>query len=321
MYWICFGDSAKGCLSAIHKTLDPSITVSHILALSDDFSQGDIRDVMDRAARKDILTPWRGDPELDGAWQADYRAQHWAALQQLDEVDETVIWYAGGNPCEQCGLRYVVSRLQQKHIPVWVVEVGWIPVSEIVQANDQVHGACAVGVITGSRVMNTLLRLVPQPILRRYAARVEQRNLRERAAQSPRAGMAYFSTVGETAPNILPYFYKRRRMLTETEQAILLTEWKRMQEENTPLRAMVDGKLQSVPADYYDDIILSGVPAEEGCAALAVGRAIAALDKTGNRVGDMLIFSRIRALGAAGRLEVVRNGATYRDMTVRKIGG
>ena len=222
---------------------------------------------------------------------------------------------------EQCGLRYVVSRLQQRQIPVWVVEVGWIPVSEIAQANDRVRDTSAVGVITDSHVMNTLLRLVPQPILRRYAARVEQRNLRERAAQSSRAGMAYFSTVGETAPNILPYFYKRRRMLTETEQAILLTEWKRMQEENTPLRAMVDGKLQSVPADYYDDIILSCVPEGENVAALTVGRAIAKLDKTGNRVGDMQIFSRIRALSTAEKLIIVRDGATYRDMVIRKIRG
>lgn len=319
MYWICFGDSTKGGLDMARKDLEPSLDAGHILALSDDYAQGDISDVTDHAARKDILTPWRGDPQLDGTWQTEYQAQHWAALQQLDEVDEAVVWYAGGNPCEQCGLRYVVSRLYQKHIPVWVCEVGWIPASEIAQANDRVRGACAVGVITGSRMMNTLLRLVPQPILRRYAARIERRSLQDRVTQSPRAGMAYFSTVGETAPNILPYFYRRRRLLTDTEQAILLTEWKRMQEENTPLRAMVDGKLQSVPTDYYDDIILSCVPEGENVAALTVGRAIAALDKIGNRVGDMQIFSRIRALGAAGRLEVVRDGATYRDMTIRQI--
>lgn len=321
VYWICFGDSAKGCLAMAREALEPSLDEEHILALSDDYAQGDIRDVTDRAARADILMPWRGEPELGGKWQTEYQARHWAALQQLDEVDEAVIWYAGGNPCEQCGLRYVVSRLQQRHIPVWVVEVGWVPVSEIAQANDRVRDTSAVGVITDSRVMNTLLRLVPQPILRRYAARVEQRNLRERAAQSTRAGMAYFSTVGEAAPNILPYFYKRRRLLTDTEQAILLTEWKHMQEENTPLRAMVDGKLQSVPADYYDDIILSCVPEGENVAALTVGRAIAKLDKTGNRVGDMQIFSRIRALSTAEKLIIVRDGATYRDMVIRKIRG
>ena len=99
----------------------------------------------------------------------------------------------------------------------------------------------------------------------------------------------------------------------------MLTEWRRMQKQNTPLRAMVDGKVQSVPADFYDETILSCVPEDESQAALTVGRSIIALDKTGNRVSDMLVFSRIRALGAAGRLEVVRDGATYRDMTIRQI--
>ena len=194
-----------------------------------------------------------------------------------------------------------------------------MPTSEIARANRRVRDTSVSGVITDSRVINAFLRLVPQPILRRYVVRVEQRSLQSRAEQSPRAGMAYFSTAGEAAPNILPYFYQRRRQLTETEQAVLLTEWRRMQEQNTPLRAMVDGKVQSVPADFYDEIILSCVPEDESQAALTVGRSIIALDKTGNRVSDMLVFSRIRALGAAGRLEVVRDGATYRDMTIRQI--
>lgn len=319
MYWICFGDGAKGCLGVVRKDLEPSLAAEHILALADDWAQGDIADVTDRAARADILTPWRGDPELDDAWQADYRARHWAALQQLDKVDEAVVWYAGGNPCEQCGLRYVVNRLQRRHIPVWVCEVGWLPVPVIRRANRRMRDTSAVGVITSSRAANALLRLLPQPLVRRYAARVERRSLQSRVEQSPRAGMVYFSAVGEVSLDLLAYFYQRRRRLTDGEQAALAVDWARLRRENTPLRALVDGRVQSVPADYYDDVILSGVPEEEDCAALAVGRAIAALDKTGNRVGDMLVFSRIRALGAAGRLAVVRDGATYRDMTIRQI--
>lgn len=322
MYWICFGDSAKGCLAEVCRSLDTEMDAEHILALADDYSQGDIRDVTDRAARVDILTPWRGDPELDGAWQTEYQARHWDAIDRLDKVDEAVIWYAGGNALEQCGLRYVVSRLYQKHIPVWAAEVGWIPAREVALANQRVRRASAVGVTTDSRAMNTLLRLLPQSLLRRYAARIEQRGLQKRVEQSPRAGMAYFSTVDEMSPDIVPYFYKRRRQLTETEQAALLTEWKRMQEENAPLRTMVDGKVQSVSEDYYDEIILSCVPEEKSRAALTVGRALGKLDlETGNRVSDMLIFSRVRALGAAGRLTVVQDGATYRDMVIRKNRG
>ena len=322
MYWICFGDSAKGCLTEACRSLDVEMKAEHILALSDDYSQGDIRDVTDRAARADIVTPWRGDPELDGAWQTEYQARHWEVIDRLDEVDEAVIWYAGGNALEQCGLRYVVSRLYQKQIPIWAAEVGWIPAREVALANKRVRSTSAVGVITDSRVTNALLRLMPQCILRRYAARIEQRSLQKRVEQSPREGMACFSTVGEMSPNIVPYFYKRRRQLTQTEQAALLTEWKRMQEENAPLRAMVDGKVQSVSEDFYDEIILSCVPEEEKSrAALTVGRALAKLDEAGNRVSDMLIFSRVRALGAAGKLEIVQDGATYRDITIRKIGG
>lgn len=321
MYWICFGDSAKGCLAMARKAMEPSLNVEQILALSDDYSQGNIRDVTDRAARVDILTPWRGDPELDDKWQAEYQARHWATLEQLDEVDEAVIWYAGGNALEQCGLRYVVGRLYRKHIPVWVVEVDWVPVQEFSKATPIDRNAGIWGIVSDSRLMNAVFRLMPQCMLRRYAARIDRRRWEARQKASPRAGMVYYSTVGEAEPEILPYFYKRRRQLTETEQAALLTEWTRMQEENTPLRAMVNGKVQSVPEDYYDETILSCVPEEESRAAMTVGKALAKLAETGNRVSDMLIFSRIRALGTAGQLEIVQDGATYRDMTIRKIRG
>lgn len=318
MYWICFGDSAKGCLAVVRRSLDPAMDVEHILALSDDYSQGDIRDVTDRSARADILMPWHGDPEMGDAWQADYQAQHWAMLDQLNKVDEAVIWYAGGNALEQCGLRYVVSRLYERHIPVWVAEVNEIPLAEIQEPEGTIGKAAVVGVITGSRVMNALLRRMPQCILRRYAARLKRRHRTERAQN----GKVRYGLVGEMEVGAAAYFYKRRRQLTETEQAALLTEWARLQEENTPLRAMVNGRVQSVPADFYDEMILSCVPEGESRAALTIGRTLVKLDQqTGNRVSDMLIFSRIRALGAAGRIEIVQDGATYRDMTIRKIGG
>ena len=84
---------------------------------------------------------------------------------------------------------------------------------------------------------------------------------------------------------------------------------------------MVDGKVQSVPVDFYDEAILSGITEAEMPAALAVGRAIGELDrKTGNRVGDMFVFSRIRALAQAGKIQIVHDAPTYRDMTIRKIG-
>ena len=321
MYWICFGDSAKGCLAMAREALEPSLDEEHILALSDNYAQGDIRDVTDRAARADILMPWRDDPELGGKWQTEYQARHWAALQQLDEVDEAVIWYAGGNPCEQCGLRYVVSRLQQKHIPVWVVEADRIPADVLAAckaSKEVIGGATAVVVMTDNRMLNRLLRYVPQCILRRYAARMERRRQQKRMQN----GSVQYGGIGEIEPRAAAYFYQRRRRLTETEQAQLLADWKCLREENAPLRAMADGRVRSVPADFYDETILSCAPEQTQPAAQTVGRAIGkiALEQE-NHVGDMLIFDRIRALARAGRLEIVHDAPTYREMTIRKCGG
>ena len=320
MYWICFGDSAKGLLRQARHDIAPEMAADHILALLDDYAEGDITDVTNRATREAILMPRRDDPELDGDQLNQSIERHFEALGQLDEVDEAVIWYSIGNAQEQCGLRYVVSRLYERHIPVWVAEVNTMPAGEIKRINDQTKArrkTAAAGVITDSRVLNFLLHFAPQALLRRYAARIERRRQEEQIA----GGIACFSTVNEVSPNLMSYFYKHRRQLTETEQAQLMTDWKRLREENTPLRAMVDGNVQSVPADFYDGVILSGITKAEMPAAHAVGRAIGELDrKTGNRVGDMLIFSRIRALAQMGKIEIVQDAPTYRDMTIRKIG-
>ena len=319
MYWICFGDSARGLLRQARHDIAPGMTADHILALLDNYSEGDITDVTNRAAREAILTPGSGEPEPDGSWMDELVERHYETLARLDEVDGAVIWYSKGNAQEQCGMRYVVSRLYEKHIPMWVAEVNTMPADEIRRINDQTRresNAGAVGVITDSRALNFLLRFAPQALLRWYAARVERRLQKEWTT----GGTARFSTVNEVSPNLIPHFYKQRRQLTETEQGQLLSGWKRLQEENAPLRAMVDGRVQSVPADFYDEAILSGITEAEMPAAHAVGRAMGELDmKTGNRVGDMFIFARIRALAQTGKIQIVHDAPTYRDMTIRKI--
>lgn len=317
MYWICFGDSAKGTLRHARHDFAPEVAYDHILALYDDYAEGDIADVTDRAAREAILMPWRGDPELDGSWMDELTERHFETLTRLDEIDEAVIWYSKGNALEQCGLRYVVSRLYEKRIPVWAAEVDQIPVSELKEPDDVIGSASAVIIGSTNRVVNALLRALPQPLLRWYAKRLERRDREKRTS----GGIVQHGSVGEMELGAAWYFYKHRRQLTETEQAQLLSDWKRLREENAPLRAMMDGRVQSVSADFYDEAILSGITEAEMPAALAVGRAIGELDtKTGNRVGDMLIFFRIRALAQAGKIEIVQDAPTYRDMTIRKIG-
>lgn len=317
MYWICFGDSAEGSLRYVRRDLDGA---AHILAIGDDYSQGDITDVTDRDARDPVLAPWRGDPELDGDWLDEQIGRHFAALDQLGKVDEAVIWYAKSNVHEQCGLRYVAARLYERHIPVWVVEADRIPADVLAACKEPegvIGGASSVVVMTDNRILNRLLRYVPQRILRRYAARIEQRQ-QERMQN----GSVQYGGIGEIEPCAAAYFYQRRRRLTETEQAQLLADWKCLREENAPLRAMADGRVRSVQADFYDETILSCAPEQAQPAAQTVGRAMGkiALEQE-NHVGDMLIFDRIRALARAGRLEIIHDAPTYREMTIRKSGG
>ena len=315
MYWICFGDSAKGLLQMARHELEPTLDKAHILALCDDLTRGSIADVTDRAAREQVLLP-PGERADDADWQ-EYLAAHWAAVDALDRVDEAVLWVGTYNAQEQCGLRYAVSRLQQRNVRLWVAEVGEVPVGEIPSSQVYTAGG-AVSVVTNSRVLNVLLRLMPQALLRRYAER-QSRRQREARAQG---GVVRYGGVGELEPSAAGYFYKRRRQLPDTERARLFSDWRQLTEQNAPLRAMSDGKLQSVAADFYDEIILSCVPQGTQAAANTVGLSMGKIEqKTGNHVSDALVFERLRALGAAGRLEIVQDAPTYRDMTIRQIGG
>ena len=51
-------------------------------------------------------------------------------------------------------------------------------------------------------------------------------------------------------------FQTLERPLSATERRYFSMQWRIMQAENSPLRAMVNGLLLSVGADFYDSIIL-----------------------------------------------------------------
>ena len=68
MYWICFGDGPKGLLSVARHDIAPEMAADHILALLDNYSEGDITDVTDRATASVSLPARRSGAgrQLDG---------------------------------------------------------------------------------------------------------------------------------------------------------------------------------------------------------------------------------------------------------------
>ncbi len=264
MYWICFGDSAKGLLSCVKYELAPELTDSQILSIEDDYSQGDISEPENESARLDIITPWRYDPELGGDWLGEFASRHFETLRCLDSANEAVIW-SGASPRDKCGIRYVVNRLSKRGIPVWVIEA------------EEIH------LENGVRIK--------------------------------------YRGVGEADEAAAKFFYGCRRFLEEAEYKELSADWKRLQKENSGLRALRDGILSSVPEDFYDNIILECAPVSEQIAAYTVGRSMdEVFERTGNAISDMQVFSRIRVLASEGRVKITHDALNYREMRINKTG-
>lgn len=306
-YWICFGDSAHGSIACGRP---PELKAAKIVPLNDDLSVGDLSDLTDRAARLRGVCPWHDDPECGGG-SADYIDRYFnetlPAFDAIGAGDRAVIWY-GDNPAEVCGMLRTVHSLWTRSAAIELVHVGGRhKAADLPREKLGIVCAETVGVITDSERLNRVLRHVPQQLLRVWYT-FHRRKARKNAGEE-----IEFRGVGELNPEYVPYFYGKRRAVPACEAEKLAARWERLARENAPLRAMQNGKVVSVPADYYDAAILDCVPGETVRAALVIGNALVRLN-----VGDWLIFERIRALAAKGEIEIVQDGANYREMTVRR---
>ena len=80
--------------------------------------------------------------------------------------------------------------------------------------------------------------------------------------------------------------------------------WAELRAENAPLRVVEDGDLVSAPITQFDELLLSAASHEWRRMAWLVGFALgASLDSQLYQTGDLVLFSRVRALADSGRLE------------------
>jgi hypothetical protein len=93
------------------------------------------------------------------------------------------------------------------------------------------------------------------------------------------------------------------------------SRWSELQKENAPLRAVINGRLQSVPENFYDDFILREIVLEsdEFREANLIGRI---LGKYQLGIGDGWLALRIEEMIRAGKLEALSSapddGPSYR---------
>ena len=124
------------------------------------------------------------------------------------------------------------------------------------------------------------------------------------------------AALGERGPTEMGALLKYERPLSAADRHALATHWRKLQQENTPLRAEVNGQLASVPADFYDETILSKSAAGEFMTAQLIGKVLAECNLG---IGDQLIYRRIEHLIQTGQLQKIRPGkGPYQDI-IRRI--
>lgn len=110
---------------------------------------------------------------------------------------------------------------------------------------------------------------------------------------------------GEVAAEKLSDFLYLDRKVSDLEKKLQSDLWKALIKENAPLRAIVNGKLISVPVDFYDHIITHNMPNGDFEMARFIGKI---LGKYALGIGDGWYALRINKMIEENKLEIVSNG-------------
>lgn len=120
---------------------------------------------------------------------------------------------------------------------------------------------------------------------------------------------------GEVAAEEFAAFLAYERELTKDEIRMYGSRWNELAEDNSPLRAWINGQIVGVPETFYDFLIwkkLTGEPVKE---ARLLG------DIMGNyqvSVGDWWYAKRIEHFIRQGRIEVVRDSGSKYARLIRR---
>jgi len=106
----------------------------------------------------------------------------------------------------------------------------------------------------------------------------------------------------ELAPGQLYRFLPLERKISDLEKSIHSSLWNDLKAENAPLRAVVNGKLISVPEDFYDHIIINNIPDGEFVMAWLIGTILGHYPLG---IGDGWYALRINKMIAENRLDIV----------------
>lgn len=128
-------------------------------------------------------------------------------------------------------------------------------------------------------------------------------------------GTVSFNSWGEVEPRLFEKFLPLQKELSPLIRGHNSFKWKKLQEENSPVRAVINGNVISVPANFYDFLIwkhLGSSPIKE---AALIGEI---LGKNPIGIGDWWLAYRIDHLISKGKIKAVEdNERKYARMIKR----
>lgn len=113
-----------------------------------------------------------------------------------------------------------------------------------------------------------------------------------------------YSHWGEVSPEIFVQYLSHEKKLSKIELKMYAWNWSELLEDNSPLRAVVNGRVLGVPEDFYDFLIWERITAKPEKEGNVIG------DILGNNpfgVGDWWYAQRIDCLIGQGEIKVVED--------------
>lgn len=119
----------------------------------------------------------------------------------------------------------------------------------------------------------------------------------------PNAIISYQSW-GEVAAEEFSLFLPYERILSREELRMYAILWSKLQKDNSPLRAVVNGQLLSVPEDFYDFLLWGSLTQKPEKEARIIGNL---LGKFRIGVGDFWFSKRIDYFIKKGKIKILRD--------------
>lgn len=279
MIELCFGESVRGSIRMSKSRNDSWIQMGEGVHVFGDLPEGErCRKEEQELLRRDAQ-PLEGEPEdvlslpptLDvGDIQDPLGEERRALLRRwylCDDVDQD--WHRS---------RETAARLAacgpEDRVRVWV---------------DQTPGsACGL--------------LYAASLLEKTGASVSMMPLPPWRVQSD-SSVVIYQGWGEVSPEEFGHFLNLEQPLTPIVLRVMADRWRLLQAENAPLRAVVNGRVRSVGADFYDDCIRRALPAGQKRIAQVIGEV---LGRERPGIGDALLADRILVLLDRGEYRMVQ---------------